>query len=91
MTRIQRWDTTHLTEAADNWSNAAATWERAFTNVYQAAQRPGGTPWEGAAAEAALARTHADRARVLQAVDSLNYAAEVARPAPARSPLRSNA
>ena len=43
LTQIQGWATTHLTEAADNWSSAASTWERAFTNVHQAAQAPGGT------------------------------------------------
>jgi hypothetical protein len=43
LTQIHGWDTAHLTEAADNWCSAASTWERAFTNVHQAAQAPGGT------------------------------------------------
>ena len=79
LTQIHRWDTAHLTEAASNWSNAASTWERAFTNVHQAAQAPGGTSWEGAAAAAALTRTGSDRLKVQQAVDNLRHAADVAR------------
>jgi hypothetical protein len=79
LTQIHGWDTTHLTEAADSWSSAASTWERAFTNVHQAALAPGGTSWEGAAATAALTRTTGDRAKVLQAVDNLHHAADVAR------------
>lgn len=79
LSQIHGWDTTHLTEAADNWSSAASTWERAFTNVHQAVAATGGTSWEGAAATAALMRTDSDRLKVLQAANNLHYVAEVAR------------
>lgn len=79
LSQIRAWNTTHLVVAAGRWTSTAATWETAFTAVYQEVQLPGGKPWDGDAAQAALMRTHADRAKVLDAVDSLTAAAGVAR------------
>jgi hypothetical protein len=79
LSQIQGWRTNHLFDAAERWTPAAASWESAFTAAYKAVQLPGGRPWEGDAAQAALARTHSDRARVLGAVDGLNDAAMTAR------------
>jgi hypothetical protein len=79
MSQIRIWNTTHLVVAAEQWTTTAAAWENAFTAVYQEVQLPGGRPWDGDAAQAALMRTHADRAKVLGAVDTLTGAAAIAR------------
>jgi hypothetical protein len=47
--------------------------------VYREVALPGGEPWDGDAAEAALTRAHSDRTKVLAAVDSLTAGAAVAR------------
>ncbi|MGH3676822.1 MAG: hypothetical protein ACRDU5_14015 [Mycobacterium sp.] len=54
-------------------------WEEAFTRVYREAPHPGGTPWEGEAADAATVRVGSDRLSALGAVDSLRGAASLAR------------
>jgi hypothetical protein len=79
LSQIHAWDTEHLEAAATHWTTTAHTWEDAFTKVYQEAQCPGGTPWDGEAADAAVLRVGTDRLQVLGAVDSLHTAASVAR------------
>jgi hypothetical protein len=78
LTQIDGWDTTHLVTAAEDWTVAATSWESTYTAAYQAIQLPGGQPWGGEAAQAALTRAHSDRAKVLSAVDNLNFAATTA-------------
>lgn len=78
LTQIRNWDTAHLTDAAQSWTARAEDWERSFTNVENAARAPGGLPWLGAAADAAQARTFADRMRVLALADVLHATATVA-------------
>ena len=77
--QINAWDTAHLGAAAASWTTTAETWEDAFTTVYRQAPFPGGTAWEGDAADAAVLRIGSDGLTVLGAVDALHDAASVAR------------
>lgn len=79
LSQIRQWDTSRLEVAAQRWISTASVWENAFQAVYRSAQAPGGTTWQGAAADSAVARAQADRAKVSQAIDTLNHAATVAR------------
>ncbi|WP_234812924.1 hypothetical protein [Mycolicibacterium confluentis] len=58
---------------------AAERWEDAFTNVHRGTVCPGGTVWEGQAAEAGQNRAFADLVKVRRLADSLQDAAVVAR------------
>lgn len=60
LSQIRAWSTDHLEAAATHWTQNATVWEDAFTKIHREAQHPGGTPWEGAAAEAAILRTGID-------------------------------
>lgn len=75
LSQINAWDTAHLGAAAASWTTTAETWEDAFTTVYPQAPFPGGTAWEGDAADAAVLRVGSDRLTVLGAVDALHDAA----------------
>jgi hypothetical protein len=79
LSQIQAWPIEHLAAAADSWTTTARTWDDAFTAVYRQAPAPGGTPWDGQTADAAIQRVGADRLKVLGAVDSLHDAAAIAR------------
>jgi hypothetical protein len=79
LSQIQAWSTDHLETAATHWTQTADTWEDAFTKIHREAPYPGGTPWEGAAAEAAVLHTGTDRVVVVGAADSLHSAATAAR------------
>jgi hypothetical protein len=79
LTQVRGWDTEHLTEAASHWTDAATMWENAFTHVSTQITNPGGTVWEGVAAEAAQQRAYADRLIVTGLADQLHGAAGVAR------------
>jgi|GEM_PF-1701788 len=79
LSQIQSWSTEHLETAAAHWTQTAQTWEDAFTRIHHEAPYPGGTLWEGQAAEAALLRTGTDRVVVVGAADSLHSAASAAR------------
>jgi hypothetical protein len=79
LSQIEEWDTAHLQAAASYWTTTAQTWEDAFTAVYRQAPSPGGTPWEGEAADAAVLRVGSDRLTALGAVDTLHQAASIAR------------
>jgi hypothetical protein len=79
LSQIQGWDTDHLETAATHWTATAARWRDGFTAVSSGIDRPGGTPWEGASAEAASARSERDRLQVLGLVDRLHDASSIAR------------
>jgi hypothetical protein len=79
LSQIHAWDTEHLQTAATHWTTTAHRWDDAFTKVYREAPYPGGTLWEGAAADAAIERVGRDRVGVLGAVDGLHGAAAIAR------------
>lgn len=79
LSQIVAWDVEHLESAADNWSDAAQAWDDAFSAVFREAVSPGGTEWNGDAADAAVQRVGADRLTVPGAVDDLRIAAQVAR------------
>ena len=78
LTQIQTWRAEHLEAAADEWMRRADAWETAYGAVLQEVSQPGGTPWDGAAAQAAAQRVVGDRHAVLGGVDSLNSAAALA-------------
>lgn len=52
LSQILSWDTTHLSQAAADWVSTGEHWEDTFTRVHRGTLSPGGTVWEGAAAEA---------------------------------------
>jgi hypothetical protein len=79
LSQIQAWDTDHLETAATHWTATAAHWRDGFTAVSSGIDRPGGTAWEGASAEAASARAERDRVQVLGLVDRLHDASSIAR------------
>jgi hypothetical protein len=79
LTQIHGWSVRHLDAAADAWTARAQAWERSYVMVAGEIWHPGGTPWRGAAADAAAQRVVADRRVVIGAVDLLTDAAETAR------------
>jgi hypothetical protein len=79
LTQIHGWSVGHLDAAADAWVARAQAWERSYVTVAGQIWHPGGTPWRGAAADAAAQRVVADRRVVIGAVDVLSNAAETAR------------
>lgn len=79
LSTIEGWDTEHLHSAARSWSDTADLWEDSFDQVHQGALHPGGTVWEGEAADAAADRTLRDLITVRGASDRLTEAADIAR------------
>lgn len=79
LSQVRTWDTAHLTEAAAHWTATAELWESAFGQVASHIATPGGTAWEGVAAEAARQRAHADRIVVSRLADRLHEASDIAR------------
>ena len=79
LSAIKGWDTEHLLSASRMWTATATLWERSFETVHQGALRPGGTVWEGKAADAAAAQTFGDLLKVRGAADRLTEAADIAR------------
>ncbi|GAC1405273.1 MAG: hypothetical protein NVS4B6_24940 [Mycobacterium sp.] len=79
LSQIHSWDTQHLESAADHWQARAQNWEDAFRAVYNQVPAPGGVPWDGPAADAALQHVASDRAQAVGAADTLYRAAAVAR------------
>ena len=79
LSQVRMWGTEHLTEAAQSWTHTATVWEDCFTQLTSCIGFPGGTPWEGEAADAAFARAHADRMIVIGLADELHSAARIAR------------
>jgi len=78
LTQVRAWDTQHLTEAAEQWTASANTWEHTFTQYTHHVGSPGGAPWDGAAAEAAQQRAQSDRIIVVGFVDQLHDAVAAA-------------
>ena len=68
-----------MAAAADHWAGNAAGWENAATEVSQSMRNPGGSPWQGAAADSAQLRAYNDRLRVISIADQLHAAAGHAR------------
>lgn len=79
LSQVHSWDTQHLESAADHWQVRAQNWEDAFNAVYHQVPTPGGVPWHGAAADAALQHVGTDRIRAVSAADALYRAAAAAR------------
>ncbi len=79
LSQVRVWDVAHLTDAAAHWTKTATVWEEAFGHVSSHIARPGGTPWEGVAAQGAQHRAYADRLVVTGLADQLFEAAAVAR------------
>jgi hypothetical protein len=79
LSQVRSWNTEHLTEAAVHWTRTAVVWEDSFTELANQISVPGGTAWEGAAADAAFASAHADRMIVIGLADELHAAAQIAR------------
>lgn len=59
--------------------STAEHWEDTFTGVHRGTLSPGGTTWEGAAADAAQGRSFADLVKVRGLADALHDAAAVVR------------
>lgn len=79
LSQIQAWDTGHLHIAAREWIATAEQWDAHFASVHRESVHPGGTLWEGVAAEAAQRRTAADVITVGALADGLHAAAACAR------------
>ena len=72
---VEAWGTTHLEAAATHWKSTAAHWESRFETIHTGMLRPGGTTWEGTAADAAAERSWGDLVKVRGAGDALYAAA----------------
>jgi len=79
LSQVQTWDTEHLTEAAAQWTSTATVWGDAFTHLAAQTPCPGGSPWEGKAAEAAQHQASTDRLTVVSMADQLQNASAIAR------------
>lgn len=79
LSQILGWDTEHLWRAATDWGSTAERWEAAFDSVHRGMLAPGGTAWEGAAADAAQERTFGDLVKVRGLADTLSQSATIAR------------
>jgi hypothetical protein len=79
LSEVQGWDVAHLEHAARNWTATAEHWESSFTSIHRASVSPGGTVWEGVAAEAAQERAFADLVKVRGLADVLHESAAIAR------------
>lgn len=79
MSHVLSWDTKHLHQAATDWASTAIRWQETFTNVHHGTLAPGGTAWEGSAADAAQDRSFSDLVTVRGLSESLREASLVAR------------
>jgi hypothetical protein len=79
LSEIHAWDVTHLQNAARDWTSTAEHWESSFSSIHRATVSPGGTVWEGVAAEAAQERAFADLVQVRGLADVLHESAAIAR------------
>ncbi|MUL76460.1 WXG100 family type VII secretion target [Mycolicibacterium sp. CBMA 226] len=77
--QIESWDVGHLESAATSWSATAEEWESHFTSIQQGTLHPGGTAWEGPAADAAQEQAWSDLVRVRGLADGLHSASRFAR------------
>lgn len=79
LSEIRAWDVAHLEGAATDWKATAEHWESSFSSIHRVTVSPGGTVWEGVAAEAAQERAFADLVQVRGLADVLHESAEIAR------------
>lgn len=79
LSEIRAWDVTHLQNASKDWTATAEHWESSFASIHRVSVSPGGTVWEGAAAEAAQERAFADLVKVRGLADVLHESAAIAR------------
>src|SRR4051812_6991282 len=79
LSQLFNWDVGHLEQAASYWTTSANQWEAHFDTLHRQAMSPGGSVWEGSAADAAQHRTYADLVKVRGAADDLRNAATAAR------------
>lgn len=77
--QIENWDTSHLERAARDWVQVAEGWEDNFSTAQRGAMAPGGTDWDGQAAEAAQQRALSDLLKVRGLADMLHAAGMAAR------------
>jgi hypothetical protein len=78
LAQISDWDVHHLVDAAAQWNQTADLWEDAFQGAWQGTMRPGGTTWEGSAAETAQDLAWRDLVKVRGSADALRAAARIA-------------
>ena len=78
LAQITDWDVQHLVDAAAQWNKTADLWENSFHDVWQGTLRPGGTTWEGSAAENAQDIAWRDLVKVRGSADALRTAASIA-------------
>jgi hypothetical protein len=75
LSEVIAWNSAYLDDAVTHWNKAADKWDDAYSQTYRQAQRPGGTEWIGAAADAAVEKVGSDRLAVVRAADTLREAA----------------
>lgn len=76
--QIEAWEVEHLETASTHWRSTAQRWESQFETIHQGMLRPGGTTWEGAAADAAVENSWTDVIKVRGAADGLYRASSLA-------------
>ncbi|MGX9671249.1 DUF6883 domain-containing protein [Mycobacterium sp. HM-7] len=76
--QLESWSVDHLHAAADSWNSAAELWENSFHTAHVATKRPGGTEWQGDAADTAQDSTWRDLVHVRGSAESLRSAAKIA-------------
>lgn len=76
--QITDWDVQHLIDASAYWARTAELWESTFHSVWQATLRPGGTEWDGDAADTAQDLTWRDLVRVRGSAEALRSVARIA-------------
>jgi hypothetical protein len=74
--KTANWD--YLKAASEQWPKIADQWVSAFTEIHEASKRPGGTDWEGPAADAVQASTDKDVFTVRGPAEQLREAGPVA-------------
>jgi len=79
LSQITEWDTRHLEVAATSWSVTAQQWETHFSAINSGMLSPGGSKWEGSAAEAAQDRAWTDLTKVRGVAEAVRGASELAR------------
>jgi hypothetical protein len=76
LSQIQSWDVEHLIDAANHWEATADRWDSAFGDIWQQSI---GMDWRGAANDALMDRTTADKTLVARKSEPLREAAKIAR------------
>lgn len=76
LSQIQSWDVEHLIDAANHWEATADRWDSAFGDIWQQSID---MDWQGAANDALMDRTTADKTLVAGKSEPLREAAKIAR------------